>query len=320
MKRPRRIISRETPKPIDEAQDYEPPYLELASSGELARRAQKLRGMMSDCTLCAHGCEVDRTGGEIGVCKAGAETVISSAFPHYGEEPPLVGWGGSGTVFLTHCNLRCVFCQNWEISHGGEGHAVSPSGLVEIMVRLQGMGCHNINFVTPTHFTPQIVEALGEAAERGLRLPIVWNCGGFESLEVIRLLEGIVDIYMPDVKFMADEPARLLTRAKDYPAVVKEVLKEMHRQVGDLAIGRRGIAYRGLLVRHLVMPGGIGGTAELVRFLAEEVSPSTYINIMEQYRPCYRADEFPAISRRPTHGEFAEALDLAREAGLHRGF
>jgi putative pyruvate formate lyase activating enzyme len=316
----RRLRFTQTPKPADEAQDYEPPYLKMAASGELADRVESLKAMLSSCTICARGCEVDRVAGEIGVCRAGADTVISSAFPHYGEEPPLVGWGGSGTIFLTHCNLRCVFCQNWEISHGGEGHVVSRGELVELMVRLQGMGCHNINFVTPSHFTPHLVEAIGEAAQRGLHLPIVWNCGGYESLDVIRLLEGIVDIYMPDVKFMEEEPAKVYLHAKDYPKVVKEVLKEMHRQVGDLDINSRGVACRGLLVRHLVMPNLLAGTAELVRFIAEEVSKNTYINIMEQYRPCYRAHEYPEISRRPTHGEFEDATGLARKAGLHRGF
>jgi putative pyruvate formate lyase activating enzyme len=308
------------PVPFDEPGSYEPPYRALAESGELAKRARELRSMLSSCTLCARACGVDRLAGELGVCQAGAEAVVSSAFPHYGEEPPLVGWGGSGTIFLTHCNLLCIFCQNWEISHGGQGYPVSTAELAELMIRLQAAGCHNINFVTPTHYAPQIVEALDEAVQRGLRLPVVWNCGGYETLEVIQLLEGIVDIYMPDAKYMDPEPAKRYSKAEDYPEVIKAVLKEMHRQVGDLAIDKRGIAYRGLLVRHLVMPNRLAGTAKLVRFLAEEISPHTYVNIMEQYRPCYRAVEFPDINRRPTRDELLEAYTLARKAGLHRGF
>jgi len=246
--------------------------------------------------------------------------MVSSAFPHFGEEPPLVGLYGSGTIFLTHCNLRCVFCQNYEISHLGEGEIITPKDLAKIMLYLQNQGCHNINFVTPTHYVPQIVEGLKHAIESGLNIPLVYNCGGYESLEVIKLLEGIFDIYMPDIKFFNPDLAKKYCNAPDYPEVVKKVVKEMHRQVGDLLIDNNGIAYRGLLIRHLVMPNCLEDTKEILHFIAKEISTDTYVNIMNQYRPLYIAHQYPDIARRISLKEYLTALQMAKEFGLYRGF
>ena len=300
--------------------DTYPSYIGLSRTGELQDRIDALMEILSECRLCPRKCKVNRIEEETGVCKAGSKLVVSSAFPHFGEEPPLVGWGGSGTIFLAHCNLRCLFCQNFEISHLGEGRTVSPEEFAELMLNLQRMGCHNINFVTPTHYAPQIVSALPLAIEGGLELPIVWNCGGYESLEVIRLLEGIVDIYMPDVKYSDDVYAKKYSSAPDYFGVAKEALREMHRQVGDLEIDGRGVARRGLLIRHLVMPGAVAGTEKVAQFIAEELSTESYLNIMDQYRPYYKAETVPEINRRITDKEFLAALDAARATGLHRGF
>jgi putative pyruvate formate lyase activating enzyme len=246
--------------------------------------------------------------------------MISSAFPHFGEEPPLVGTRGSGTIFLTHCSLRCVFCQNYDISHLGEGKSVTTAELAHYMIGLQHRGCHNINFVTPTHYVPQIVAALPEAIELGLTVPLVYNCGGYESLEVIKLLEGIFDIYMPDTKFSREQEAARYCNAPDYPRVLQEVLLEMFRQVGDLQLDEGGVAYRGLLIRHLVMPHGVAGTREIISFIARHVSTNSYVNIMDQYRPLYRAGEYPEIDRPITPQEYGEAIAVAEGEGLHRGF
>lgn len=299
---------------------FVPSYIALYRKGELATRIASLHEILRSCHLCPRRCGVDRLKGEIGYCKARASVKVSSAFPHFGEEAPLVGSRGSGTIFLAHCNLRCVFCQNYDISHQGAGEEITPSTLARAMVRLQERGCHNINFVTPTHYAAQIVASLPEAIERGLHLPIVYNCSGYESLEVIRLLDGIVDIYMPDAKFMDETYSKRFCNAPDYPDVLKGVLKEMHLQVGDLAINPQGIAQRGLLVRHLVMPGGVASSRRLFEFIARELSVHTYVNIMDQYRPLYRANEFPEIDRRITHREYREAIEMARGAGLYRGF
>lgn len=276
--------------------------------------------MLKTCRLCPRQCGVDRTRGELGYCKAPGELMVSAAFPHFGEEPPLVGLYGSGTVFLTHCNLRCVFCQNYDISHLGQGERVSPEELATIMLYLQHQGCHNINLVTPTHYIPQILEALTQAVEMGLRIPLVYNTSGYDSLEVIRRLEGVFDIYMPDIKFLDPELSRRYCNAPDYPEVVKAVIKEMYRQVGDLELDDQGIAYKGLLVRHLVMPNHLEDTQRILRFIVEEISPRTYINIMDQYRPLYRAHEFPEINRRITPKEYSSALFMAKNLGLFRGF
>jgi len=294
-----------------------PVYLALHETGELRRRIRSAEELMTECRLCARECRVRRLEGERGTCGVADEAIISSAGPHFGEETPLVGHGGSGTIFLTHCNLQCVFCQNYEISQLGDGKPVSSTGLAEMMLSLQQLGCHNINFVSPTHQVPQILRALALAIERGLTLPLVYNCGGYESPETLRLLDGIVDIYMPDFKYADPDVAERYSGVNDYPAVVRAALREMHRQVGDLALDRRGVAKRGLLVRHLVLPNDLAGTGEAVRFLAD-LSPNTYLNIMGQYRPCYRAHEYPPIARRPTREEIERAFHLARAAGLAR--
>ena len=295
-------------------------YISLFEKGELDQRVQLLQEFLKECRLCPRGCRINRLNGEIGYCGAGSELMISSAFPHFGEEPPLVGHHGSGTIFLTHCNLRCIFCQNYDISHQGRGEHITASDMARVMVKLQEMGCHNINFVTPTHYAPQIVASLSKAVEMGLRLPIVYNCSGYESIEVIQLLEGIVDVYMPDVKYMDERHSKRFSNAPDYPEVIKKVLKEMHRQVGDLTTDSKGIAERGLLIRHLVMPGDVASSEAVLKFIAEEISVYSYVNVMAQYRPEYRADEYPEISRRITHKEFLEAIQLAKGFRLYRGF
>ncbi len=297
-----------------------PSYVLLHEKGKLRQRAHLLTEFLNECRLCPRECRVNRLDGEVGVCQAGADLMVSSAFPHFGEEPPLVGRHGSGTIFLTHCNLRCTFCQNYDISHLGSGERMTSSDLVRVMLRLQEMGCHNINFVTPTQYTPQIVSSLPEAVERGLRIPIVYNCSGYESVEVLRLLEGIIDIYMPDVKYLDEKHSKRFSNTTDYPNVVKRALKEMHRQVGELTMDSREIAEKGLLIRHLVMPNGVASSEAVLQFISEEISVHSYVNIMDQYRPEYQASEYPEISRRITHKEFLEAIQWAKRFHLYRGF
>ncbi|OGP62229.1 MAG: radical SAM protein [Deltaproteobacteria bacterium RBG_13_47_9] len=297
-----------------------PSYIHLYEKGGLDQRIQLLKAFLKNCRLCPRECEVNRLNGEVGYCRATSDLMVSSAFPHFGEESPLVGDHGSGTIFLTHCNLRCIFCQNYDISHQGRGEQITPSDMARLMLRLQKIGCHNINFVTPTHYAPQIVSSLPEAIEMGLRLPIVYNCSGYESIEVIQLLDGVVDIYMPDVKYMDEKYSKRFSNAPDYPEVVKKALKEMHRQVGDLTTHSKGIAEKGLLIRHLVMPGGVVSSEAVLRFIAEEISPHTYVNIMNQYRPEYRAHEDSQINRRITQKEYLEAIQIAKSFHLYRGF
>ena len=299
---------------------FTPSYINLFEKGELNKRVELLQEFLKGCQLCPRECHVNRLNGEVGYCGAGSDLMISSAFPHFGEEPPLVGFNGSGTIFLTHCNLRCIFCQNYDISHLGRGDRITLSDMARAMVKLQEMGCHNINFVTPTHYASQIVASLPKAMEWGLRLPIVYNCSGYESIEVIRLLEGVVDIYMPDVKFMDEKYSKRYSNAPDYPEVIKKVLKEMHRQVGDLTTNSKGVAERGLLIRHLVMPGGVASSEAVLKFIAEEISVHSYVNIMNQYRPEYRANEYSEISHPITHQEYLEAIQLAKGFRLYRGF
>jgi putative pyruvate formate lyase activating enzyme len=299
---------------------FVPSYIGLFENGDLQKKVQFLKEFLKECRLCTRECRVNRLNGEVGYCKAPSELMISSAFPHFGEEPPLVGYHGSGTIFLTHCNLRCIFCQNYDISHLGRGEQITSSGMARAMVRLQEMGCHNVNFVTPTHYAPQIVASLPEAIEMGLSLPIVYNCSGYESIEVVRLLEGVIDIYMPDAKYMDEKFSKQFSNAPDYPEVIKKVLREMHRQVGDLKINSKGVAERGLLIRHLVMPEGVASSEAVLKFIAEEISLQSYVNIMAQYRPEYRAHEYSEINRRITHKEFLEAIQMAKRFHLHRGF
>ena len=285
----------------------------------LRERAEAALARLECCDICPRGCGVNRLEGELGYCRSGRYARISSFTPHFGEERPLVGAHGSGTIFMTGCNLRCVYCQNYDISQLGEGREVSPEKLAEMMVCLADGGCHNINFVTPTHFVPQILEALVPAVELGLCLPLVYNSGGYDSVETLRLLEGIFDIYMPDAKYGSDAAAKKYSDAADYTGVMKAAIREMHRQVGPLEVDDDGVAVRGLLVRHLVLPENLAGTAEVVRFLAEEVSPETYLNVMAQYHPCFKAYSYPELSRPITLREYAEAVNLARVAGLDRG-
>jgi len=285
----------------------------------LRERAEIALSHLESCDLCPRACGADRLTGELGYCRSGWLARVSSFTPHFGEEPPLVGVHGSGTIFMTGCNLACVYCQNYEISQLGEGREVLPTKLAEMMICLQEAGCHNINFVTPTHVIPQILEALVEAREMGLSVPLVYNSGGYDSVETLRLLDGIFDIFMPDAKYGTEAAAKKYSDAPDYTMVMKAAILEMHRQVGPLEIDDDGVAVRGLLVRHLVLPEGLAGTSEVVRFLAEEVSPETYLNVMAQYRPCYKARSYPELSRPITLREYAEAVGLARAAGLDRG-
>lgn len=296
-----------------------PSYLALCRSGELRRRADAARRHLENCDLCARYCRVDRLAGIKGaVCRTGARAVVYSAGPHHGEEDCLRGWRGSGTVFFSWCNLRCIYCQNWEISWKGEGREVAADELAAMMLDLQARGCHNINLVSPSHVVAQIIESVAIAAERGLKLPLVYNTGGYDSPEALALLDGVIDIYMPDMKYGDSELARKYSHIRDYVEVNREAVREMHRQVGDLHLDGDGLAVRGLLVRHLVLPNGIAGTEEVLRFIAEQISPHTYLNLMDQYRPCYRAGEHAELDRPISRTEFREALEIARRHGLDR--
>jgi putative pyruvate formate lyase activating enzyme len=288
------------------------------SKEEIRDKVRAAGEILKSCALCPHGCKVDRTSGKTGICKTGDKPHVNSWGPHFGEESPLVGRFGSGTIFFSQCNLRCLFCQNWRISHLGEGDVITVERLAKIMMEVQGMGCHNINLVTPTHQMPMILHAMSIATEMGLNIPIVYNCGGYETLNALELLDGVVDIYMPDFKYSDSEMSFRYSKAKDYPQTAKAAIKEMHRQVGDLILDERGIAVKGLLVRHLVLHEGIAGTREAVRFIAEEISKNTYINIMDQYHPCYKAFEHPPLDRRITNMEYSGAIKMAIDAGLKR--
>jgi putative pyruvate formate lyase activating enzyme len=296
----------------------EPKYLETIREGRFEEKCAAARHRLDACNLCPRRCGADRTAGETGVCKTGLRAVVSSFNPHFGEETPLVGRNGSGTLFFTHCSLMCLFCQNYDISHGGQGQEVSDEELAGIMLRLQAAGCHNINFVTPSHVVPQILVAVGIAAAGGLSVPLVYNSSGYDSVETLKLLDGVVDIYMPDFKFWDSEIAASACEAPDYPEVAREALIEMHRQVGDLVIDDGGLAVRGLLVRHLVLPGGLAGTRNVMRFLAQNLSAETYVNVMAQYRPCGRAGEIEELAVPVSDTEFQEALQMAESEGISR--
>lgn len=274
--------------------------------------------MLADCCLCPRQCRANRLAGESGECQITAQAMVSSYGPHFGEEAPLVGRHGSGTIFFTYCNLHCRFCQNYTISQLGEGDTVDRRELARMMLSLQAKGCHNINLVSPTHVVPHILAALVLAIDGGLQLPIVYNSGGYDSVETLQLLDGIVDIYMPDMKYADEKTAEKLSGIKTYPQVNRAAVIEMHRQVGDLKIDETGVAQRGLLVRHLVLPNRLAGTKETVRFLAQEVSTNTYLNIMDQYHPCYQASAIRPIARSITGDEFQKAVDLAHQQGLVR--
>jgi len=295
-----------------------PAYLELTRSGVLRQRVADALDRLASCDLCARECRANRRDGDVGACESGERAVVASYHAHFGEEDPLVGTWGSGTVFISRCNLQCVYCQNHDISQGGVGRAVEAEDLAAMMLDLQGKGCHNINFVSPSHVVAQILAAVLTAAEAGLRLPLVYNTGGYDSLQTLGLLDGVIDIYMPDMKY-ADEPeGRKYSGVPDYPAVNRSAVAEMHRQVGDLWLDERGVAQRGLLVRHLVLPGGLAGTAKTARFLAEEVSPNTYVNVMDQYRPSYRSNRYPELDRRISRSEYDRAVAEMNAAGLLR--
>jgi putative pyruvate formate lyase activating enzyme len=295
-----------------------PAYTHL-SPKDLDARAHTALAHLEACEICPRHCGVNRLADERGFCRCGRQARVASYTPHFGEEAPLVGRAGSGTIFFCGCNLACVFCQNYDISQQDQGWDVSAQRLAKMMLELQDCGCHNINFVTPTHVVPQILEGLVLAREEGLSLPLVYNSGGYDSVETLQLLEGIFDIYMPDAKYGSDEPALKYSHAPGYTGIMKAAIQEMHRQVGDLTLDEDGIAVRGLLVRHLVLPEDAAGTAEVVRFLSQEISPNTYLNVMAQYRPEYNACRFLELDRPITGREYADALRLAAKAGLTRG-
>jgi len=307
------IIARSTAKEAV----FTPAYLNLHRTGELKKRGEELWQMMKSCTLCPRECRVDRLAGKRGFCGADAMLFVAAYHPHFGEETPLVGRGGSGTIFFTNCNLRCVFCINWEISQGREGRPRTLEELARMMLFLQAQGCHNINIVTPTHYLPHLLLALDLAAGEGLRLPLVYNTCGWEKEEILRFLDGVVDIYLPDFKFASSHWAeKFSSGATNYPELTKKALLEMHRQVGVAIPESDGLMYRGLMVRHLVMPNDVSGTEEVIRWLAQNLPKKTYLNLMSQYRPSYRALDYPEIARPITREEYRRAIDCAVEAGL----
>jgi putative pyruvate formate lyase activating enzyme len=294
-----------------------PAYLALLESGDLQERVRAAYKRLEACDLCPRLCGVNRREGELGSCRTGEDAVVSSAGPHFGEESPLVGRHGSGTLFFAWCNLRCRYCQNETISQFGEGAPLSPEQIASLMLDLQDRGCHNINLVSPSHVVPHILAATLIAAQAGLRVPLVYNTGGYDSLKTLALLDGVIDLYMPDMKYGDAGVGERYSGIADYPAVNQAAVAEMHRQVGDLVLDERGIAQRGLLVRHLVLPEGLAGTTDVLAFLAR-LSPNTYLNVMNQYRPCYQAGDLPPLDRRITRAEYLEAVHLAHQAGLHR--
>lgn len=298
---------------------FEPAYLSLRRTGELRARAARALERMADCDLCARACHANRLEGVSGaVCRTGQRARVHGHAPHFGEEAPLRGTRGSGTIFFSGCNLQCDYCQNWEISRRGDGVEATPEVLAQWMLELQDEGCHNVNLVSPSHVVAQVLAALEIAAGHGLEVPLVWNTGGYDSLEALALLHGVVDIYMPDMKYGDEKAARRHSHAPDYPRVNQAAVKEMHRQVGDLVLDETGIAVRGLLVRHLVLPNGLAGTEEVLAFLAREISANTYLNLMDQYHPADRAPGIEPLSRRITRQEWNDGLDLAERYGLTR--
>jgi putative pyruvate formate lyase activating enzyme len=299
--------------------DFIPGYLHLHRSGELARRGEALWRAQERCHLCPRQCGAARLNGERGFCGASSSVEVASFHQHFGEEAPLVGRGGSGTIFVRHCSLRCVFCINWSTNQGAPGGPSTVSQLADMMLALQNAGCHNINLVTPTHYSPQLVLALDEAARRGLRLPLVYNTSGWERLEILEQLDGMVDIYLPDIKYSEGQMAdRYSSGARDYPEVARRAVLEMHRQVGVARPDSDGLMYRGLMIRHLVMPSGVGGTREVIAWIAANLPKDTYVNLMSQYRPAFKARAFPAIARPLTREEWGDAVAWARRSGLTR--
>ena len=301
---------------------FEPTYLETYESGRLRDKVEEALEALGSCRICPRECDVDRLSDQRAVCRTGRHARVASAFPHLGEEDCLRGWRGSGTIFFSYCNLRCVFCQNFDLSWEGDGQEMGPREIAALMLSLQQRGCHNINFVTPEHLVPQMLEALLEAVRGGLRLPIVYNTGAYDSLHSLELLAGVVDIYMPDFKFWDPATAKRLLLAEDYPETARQAIRAMHRQVGDLVFDEDGLALSGVLLRHLVMPGGLEETRQIMRYLAREVSHDTFVNLMEQYSPAgqvlRRSRQYADINRRVTGQEMREAYDIACQEGLHR--
>jgi putative pyruvate formate lyase activating enzyme len=300
------------------SQGFQPTYLRLVEDGTLQQRVTAAYERLEKCELCAVRCRVNRRTGKLGSCRTGEKARVSTWGPHMGEEIPLRGWRGSGTVFFAGCNLRCQYCQNYDISQTSAGDELEPEELAVILLQLQAHGCHNINFVSPSHVIPQILAAVLIAAQAGLRLPLVYNTGGYDQVESLLLLDGVIDIYMPDMKYSNPQAGRRYSKVINYPKINQEAVREMHRQVGDLQFNQRGVATRGLLVRHLVLPNGLAGTGEVVRFLSQEISPNTYINIMDQYRPTFQAHLYGSLNRAVTRKEYEEAVEAARQSGLRR--
>jgi len=296
---------------------FSPAYLQLQKTGELAKRAKKTWDSMEACQLCPRKCKANRLSGKRGICGANNLLEVSSCNPHFGEEKPLVGTYGSGTIFFTHCSLQCLYCQNWDISQSGQGAVISIAELASIMLQLQGQGCHNINLVTPDHYLPHILKAIDIAATEGLHIPIVYNTGGWILPETLKLLDGIVDIYMPDFKYWDPEKAnRFSPGSKSYPELCRNALLEMHRQVGVAQIGADGILYRGLLIRHLVLPNNVNGTKEIINWIAKYLPKDTYLNLMSQYHPAFQARSMNTINRRINKNEYLDAIKWANIAGL----
>ncbi|MCX5705097.1 MAG: radical SAM protein [Candidatus Omnitrophica bacterium] len=297
-----------------------PTYLDAFNSGKLERLAEQAFGMLESCAICPRQCKVNRLKDQRGFCKTGSKAKVCSYMPHHGEEPPISGERGSGTIFFSHCNMSCVYCQNYEFSQAGEGREVGAADLAGFMLELQGMGCHNINLVTPTHVMPQILKALCIAVSKGLKIPLVYNTGGYELPEMIRLLDGIVDIYMPDMRYADPEMSKKYSHAPDYPKYNQASVKEMHRQVGIADMDDQGIIKKGLIIRHLVLPNHISGIAKIMKFIAQELLPEIYISLMSQYTPYYKAKDFADISRRVTLGEYEEAETIMHQNGLYNGW
>jgi putative pyruvate formate lyase activating enzyme len=298
--------------------DFQPSYIKTFKSGLLEEKIEKANKILKSCIICPRRCKVDRLSGETGICKTGNQAIVASYDHHFGEEAPLVGTNGSGTIFFTYCNLLCNFCQNFDISHQGCGKEVDDKQLAHMMLTLQKGGCHNINFVTPSHVVPQILSALNISIEKGLNIPLVYNSGGYDNIQTLKILEGVFDIYMPDFKFWNSKIADMTCNALDYPEIARLALTEMHRQVGDLIIDENGIARRGLLIRHLVLPNDLAGTREIMNFIANKISKNSYVNIMAQYRPCGNVSEIKELCCHLDEKDFKKALRIAEEEGINR--
>jgi len=296
---------------------YEPPYRSLFKNGDLNSRVSFAYQRLSKCNICGHKCGVNRIKGELGICRTGENAWVSSFGPHYGEEDSLSGYRGSGTIFFSRCNLKCQYCQNYNISQFNSGSEVQPEELAMMMIDLQERGCHNINLVSPSHVVPQILSALLHATQLGLAIPLIYNTGGYDSLETLELLNGVIDIYMPDMKYSDKANAEKYSKIPEYPKINKIAVKEMHQQVGDLQIDQHGIAYRGLLIRHLILPNNLSGTEDIIHFLVNEISLNTYLNLMDQYRPSYLANKYPELNRRITTEEYRTAIGFAHKSGLN---